>query len=317
MHSPASFTSRLSDDGLAIFLFHGVIDRHAHAVRNYNRKHIAREEFIALLRALRECGTPLAMDDVLAHCDQRTPFPPRAFALTFDDGFENNGSVAAPILADFQLPATFYVTTGWVGTATRSWVDRLEACLEHASPGTLRLPWEDAGCPHARAVDRIAILEVIRGHVKRQRAFDREAFVADVYAQCGVDERATWSDPLDRKLSWEQVRALATEPRFTIGGHTHTHAMLSFCAPTELEDEIATSVRLLHERAGVMVRHYAYPEGLSQHFDGDVIARLQAFGIACCPTAIDGMNTCGADPFHLRRIPVMWAVDPSSMGIGM
>lgn len=312
MFSPVSFVSRLSDDGLAIFLFHGAIDRHAHTVRNYNRKHIAREEFLALIRLLKEHGTPFTMDDVLAHCVNRIPFPPRSFALTFDDGFENNASVAAPILFDAKLPATFYVTTGWMGTTSRSWVDRLEACLEHALPGTLRLPWEHIERPHAHPGDRIAILEAIRGHVKRQRAFDREVFVADVYAQCGVDERATWSDPLDRKLSWEQVREIAAEPLFTIGSHTHTHAMLSYCTPNQREDEIATSIRLLRERVRMTTRHFAYPEGLAHHFDDDVITRLKAHEIMCCPTAIDGISTHEMDPFSLRRIPVMWTAH--SMG---
>lgn len=305
MFTSTSFANRLSDRDLVIFLFHGVVAESPHAVRNYNRKHLEREEFIALLRVLSERGNPLTMDEVLAHCVAREPFPPRSFAITFDDGFENNASVAAPVLADLRLPATFYLTTGWVGTTTRGWADRLDACLEYAAPGALSLPWESHRRRFADADERIAILGAIRAYVKRQQVFDRDAFVSDVYAQCGIAEEATWSDPLDRKLTWAQARALASAERFTIGGHTHSHAMLSFCTPTELEAEIGMSTQLLRAHTGVSVRHYAYPEGLAHHYSDEVVERLKAHGITCCPTAIDGVNAHGVDPFHLRRVSVM------------
>src|SRR6185295_12429728 len=39
--------------------------------------------------------------------------PSRAVCITFDDGYADNAEVAAPILADFGLPATFFIATGF------------------------------------------------------------------------------------------------------------------------------------------------------------------------------------------------------------
>jgi peptidoglycan/xylan/chitin deacetylase (PgdA/CDA1 family) len=40
----------------------------------------------------------------------------RGVALTFDDGYRSDISVAAPVLAQLHLPATFFVTPAWIGT---------------------------------------------------------------------------------------------------------------------------------------------------------------------------------------------------------
>jgi peptidoglycan/xylan/chitin deacetylase (PgdA/CDA1 family) len=43
--------------------------------------------------------------------------PPRPVAITFDDGYEDTGSAAVPILHEFGYPATLFVVAGYVGDA--------------------------------------------------------------------------------------------------------------------------------------------------------------------------------------------------------
>ena len=43
--------------------------------------------------------------------------PPGLAALSFDDGMEDNHSVVLPILREYRIPATVYVTTGLIGQA--------------------------------------------------------------------------------------------------------------------------------------------------------------------------------------------------------
>jgi peptidoglycan/xylan/chitin deacetylase (PgdA/CDA1 family) len=304
---------RLDEHGLVIFLFHGVVERCDYAVRNYNHKHLLKDGFARLVASLVRAGTPVSMEDVIRHAAVAEPYRPRSFAITFDDGFENNVSVAAPILADCGVPATFYVTTDFVDRNRMTWIDRIELCFEQAAPGRVRLPW--AGDPFAfrTPAEKIAILDDIRAHVKTDASIDREALIDDLFVQCGVRNVSVSDDPLDLKLTWEQVRTLSAHRLFTIGGHTHTHTILTHLAPNDLHTEVATSIELLRTRGGVEPRHYSYPEGLEYCYSPVVISMLRVFGVRCCPTAIDGLNDERTDLFHLRRILVnnVGAVGPA------
>lgn len=44
------------------------------------------------------------------------PIPARTVAITFDDGYLDNFEVAAPILKKRKIPATFFISSGYVGT---------------------------------------------------------------------------------------------------------------------------------------------------------------------------------------------------------
>lgn len=53
------------------------------------------------------------------------PLPPRALLITFDDGWRNNLTHAAPILAEYDLASLLFVTTGAIGKSVLSWQEIL------------------------------------------------------------------------------------------------------------------------------------------------------------------------------------------------
>lgn len=68
---------------------------------------------MAFLR--REAWTILTLKEVAQHLTSGRPFPERAIAVTFDDGFQDNYTAALPILQKENIPATVFLTTDFIG----------------------------------------------------------------------------------------------------------------------------------------------------------------------------------------------------------
>ncbi len=64
------------------------------------------------------------VDDV-----RRGKLQKNSVAITFDDGFEDNYTSAAPILDWFKLPATFYITSSAIRTQRLFWWDELQTLI--------------------------------------------------------------------------------------------------------------------------------------------------------------------------------------------
>jgi peptidoglycan/xylan/chitin deacetylase (PgdA/CDA1 family) len=63
--------------------------------------------------------------------------PPRALAITFDDGYADNFDVALPILQRHGLVASFFVATGFIDGG-RMWNDTLIESVRRAGVDVLR-----------------------------------------------------------------------------------------------------------------------------------------------------------------------------------
>ena len=58
--------------------------------------------------------TALTVSELVSLFDAGRPLPARTVVITFDAGFEDNLTVAAQLLQERQLPATVFVTTGYL-----------------------------------------------------------------------------------------------------------------------------------------------------------------------------------------------------------
>ena len=292
----------LRKDRLLILLFHGVVSRHKYKIRNYIRKHIDRERFIEVISSLKKFGNPLTMDEVIEYHNARADYPPNSFVVTFDDGFANNYEIAAPILSDYEVPATFYITSKFIEENSMSWIDQVEILIEKRLNNPFFLKIRDERYYIHNVNTAIKFLDTLRNDVKSSKDLDGDTVVQSIADQLNLDVVKESFDELDRKMTSKELKDLSQNPLFLVGGHTYSHPNMAHLKKERLRYEIGRNLRALEDLLNHPIYHFAYPEGLQHSYSQVVIEALSSFGIRCCPTAIYGHNSSKTDLMHLKRV---------------
>lgn len=111
------------------------------------------------------------------------------------------------------------------------------------------------------------------------------------------------------RLSWDEVRALASMPGIEIGSHSHTHMDLTSAAPEEVERELRDSYEAVREHTGNARPALAYPYGRASEAVGET---ARALGYSCALTSTLGGNDARTDLYGLRRVVVAGDDDPAT-----
>ncbi len=297
--------SQRSQTELTVLLYHGVSKSNPKGIENYNHKHISEKVFIEHLRFLKKNCNVISLDEVVDIHHNKKSYPKNSVAITFDDGFANNHEVAAPALIDFNLPATFYVSSGVINTNLMFWVDVLEDCINRtqAREITVSLEKKQHKFDLSNHSNRLIALDSIKAVCKRSPVEGKNTIIDEVQKKCRVIAEIGDTDNY-QKMNWKQVCELDSNSLFIVGGHSLYHDILGLQNPQRSSLDISASIDLLTYHLGRKQTHYSYPEGQANHYNDTHIALLKQKGIICSPSAIMGLNTPKEDLFHLRRVMV-------------
>jgi peptidoglycan/xylan/chitin deacetylase (PgdA/CDA1 family) len=220
-------------------------------------------------------------------------------AVTFDDGYAGNFEAAWPVLREEGVPATVFVTTGFLDGGGL-WFDFARRLLAAALAAGRQLPERPR-----RAL--VAALGRWPGRARRPEwAVERMKRLDPAARQRLLDELAAADLPLGppaRPLSWNQVRTLAAMG-IEIGCHTVSHPILSQLPPAQQAEEIAGARDRLRQEVGEAPTAFAYPNGSADDFTPDTCEALRDAGFAVACTTLRGANRPGCDLLRLRRIGV-------------
>jgi peptidoglycan/xylan/chitin deacetylase (PgdA/CDA1 family) len=221
--------------------------------------------------------------------------PPRALAITFDDGYADNEELAAPILARLGLSATFFISTGYLGGGIM-WNDRVIEAVR-ACPGD-SLDVSAAGLGrHAVATSgerRAAIMALLKA-IKHFDPPQRDAATAAIVAAAGGrPSPALMMQP-------EQVRRLRALG-MDIGAHTVSHPILTRLDAEQAADEMSVGKRALEQLLDEPVELFAYPNGVpGQDYAAEHVAMAKACGFRAAVSTAWGAASARSDRFQLPR----------------
>jgi peptidoglycan/xylan/chitin deacetylase (PgdA/CDA1 family) len=259
--------------------------------------------FARQMRFIRQHYTPVSLTQLFEAIQEQRPFPRGAVAITFDDGYRDNYSQALPILQEYGLPATFYITAGCVEARDILWTSKLRYYFMATRQPTLHLRQPtsqnlDLSSPAARQASYAQTVALIKS-VGRQRGGD------EVFQEVEAALQVTNLDPLKNSmLSWPEIEAMS-RAGMLIGAHTLTHPNLPGLPPEAAEAEVAGSKTLIEERLKISVDHFAYPNGRGvSHFNDTVKEIVRQAGFLTSVTSISGPVCRTDDLFTLRRLGV-------------
>jgi peptidoglycan/xylan/chitin deacetylase (PgdA/CDA1 family) len=244
----------------------------------------------------------ISLDEMVTRVATGRALPPRAVALTFDDGYLDNYTQAFPILSRHGLPATFYVTTGCIDNRSILWTGLLRfvifrtqvPVIETQGPRAFRLPVQT---PTERAA---AFTELVIT-MKNIPTTDRLALLESVRQAGRMDDLSPLRSIM---MTWDQVREMR-RAGMSFGAHTVTHPNLPNATPEEARAEITGSRDHLSEQIGERVRHFSYPNGRgSAHLTDAVKDLVRGADFDSATTSITGSVVAGDDVYALRRIGI-------------
>src|SRR5919204_3246305 len=116
------------------------------------------------LTFLRRVANVVALPDALRALATGGALPPRAVALTFDDGYRDALQLAVPLLERLGLPATFFLVPGLLSRATTPWWEVLAWACTRA--GRDRVAFEGRRfhlrTPAARRAAAVTVAELVK-----------------------------------------------------------------------------------------------------------------------------------------------------------
>ncbi|RZL13404.1 MAG: polysaccharide deacetylase family protein, partial [Hymenobacter sp.] len=236
------------------------------------------------LRVLQRLGTVISTTELSERLHQGK-LKRRSIAITFDDGYLDNYVHARPLLAQYQLPATFFIVSGNVGVAQEFWWDELAGILlesEHL-PATLSLHLPGGSHLEANLQPEHYLTPELRQQHQQWQASEqapptrRAALFYKLWQQLRplpappqqvcLQQLRDWAGrppgarPAYQSISLRQLHELHDDPLFTIGAHTATHPALASHPIDFQQQEVDLGRQALHHALGQRPESLAYPYG--------------------------------------------------------
>lgn len=294
-----AFARRRHRDAVAIVMFHGVEDeplspvcRHVLDSRLYRRQ----------LDYIRKHFNVLPLEEALDRLAEGT-LPPRALAITFDDGTRNLATHAVPVLRELGLPAAVFVATGPLDSGGTLWPDRLWLAIAHTAASEIDLAALGRGvCSLNGSANRGKAYAAAVEGLKDLADADRIAALDGILGALGYRDDGD-GGPF-RMLTWDEARAMVGDSLVTLHPHSVTHPILARCDDDKVEREIAASCAALERETGCAAKVFAYPNGRPQDFDNRARDVLRRRGIRWALSTTAGLADRQCDPLALPRLAV-------------
>jgi len=294
-------SSRINRNVLTILMYHGFsCPKDNIGLINFNGKHLNIAEFENHLKLFKKYCTPISLKAAIFN----KRLPPNPIVLTFDDGYKNNYLYAYPLLEKYNVPATIFVTTGFVDRTNYMWPDRLEFIINNAHSKNIDFLWEDNKLILELNTDeqKIKTIIFIKNRLKSFSEHKKLSFLDKLQQELEIEYNWDRIPPVLSPLTWEEIREMKESDVISIGSHTITHPILSRCTYEQQRRELNFSRQRIAEELNEDCILFAYPNGKPEDFNQETIKLLKESGyLGAVTTNIGYVDAANRDNIQLNR----------------
>lgn len=222
--------------------------------------------------------------------------------LTFDDGWLDNYTNAFPILKEYQVPATVFLATDFIGTQRWFWPEEVSFSLawlyqnkmdSSKLPGILQKLFDKSQFYSSGlicdAIDRFI------NELKQYEPRQRKQVVSALKDVCPVKKN-------ERLLmNWDEVQEMTDSGLISFGAHTASHALLDQLLVENARFEIEKSKEDIEKRVKKQVNLFAFPNG---NYNKKVLSILRDIQFDAAVTTRRGYINMSSHLLELPRISI-------------
>jgi peptidoglycan/xylan/chitin deacetylase (PgdA/CDA1 family) len=235
--------------------------------------------------------------------------------LTFDDGLKEHFREVTPVLAEKRIRGVFFLITSCVEERKlaavhmnhflmakmnfEEYADAFFRKVVGLAPETftpLNIDTARASATYPWDTQEVARFKYLFNFGMDPDLRDRA--VRELFAT-HIGDEAAFADSL--YVTWDEARRMQ-KAGMTIGGHTHLHKPLANLSARELNYDLESCSRLLHQNLNPQaVWAFSYPYGKKDSFHIRAVRKLQQLGFRCAFSTEVADNRRGSDRFTIGR----------------
>lgn len=293
-----SITARLRQiEGAIILMYHSVADDQLCKFID-PANHVPTDIFSRQMEFLSQHRKAVSLGELVTILQQGKTPPAGLVVISFDDGYLDNLTIAAPILDRYELPATLFLPTSYIDRGETQWVDQAYTAFKFRSKPILSWGKEQATLFNLDDLGQNrAGYDTVCRELLKAGAQERQVLLTELYDQL----QPTAHSPR-LTMTWDEVRILLSRHRcFQIGGHTLEHTDLTSVSEDKAKTELTTCAQQIQDELGVRPRHFSFCYGRTS----ESLRRLTTeagFEAACGGGGLDPVIKAHADVFRLPRV---------------
>jgi peptidoglycan/xylan/chitin deacetylase (PgdA/CDA1 family) len=282
----------------AILMYHSVTDDPRSAELFLGEIGHSRDVFRGQMELLANEYHPVSLEQIKNFVLGNVDLPARSVAITFDDGYRDNYEIAAPVLKQVGVPATFYATVDCVQERKLPWPSLLRFIFRM----TQKKAWSDSAgreWPLRDLAERESALLRSCDECCQLSGTMQSDYVSRLGKELDTEVPATSGSLM---MEYEQLKSLVSQGHI-VGSHTLSHPNMAYLDSETAQRELIESRQHLERGLGSSVTHFSYPcPALSPHWTEKTVEASRQAGYQTAVTTNEGLAERNDSPLKLNRL---------------